>query len=763
MRESASIPSRLVALPLILLFYASALAAPPAREGTWAFNPPADQFTDDALLDLRYLNEKQSGEHGFIRLSDNGEDFVNGDGQAIRFFAVNSDGPKMTPDEMDRHARFLAKLGVNMVRIHAMICDSRDGAAITDVNEKQIQGIFRFVKACKDNGIYVTLSPFWPYAKAPASWGLDGVKPGEQVWGLIFFNPKLQAGYKAWVKELYTRENPHTGLTLANDPTVAIIQVMNEDSLLFWTINKMPEAQKMILGQRFATWLRKRYGSLDKARSAWGRRQAFEGIKDDEKDSGGSGGHVVLLNLWDLTQAQQGDKATRVRDQLQFLAETQKGFYEDMGTYYRKTLDCRQVINAMNWKSADNVQLGDAERWTYGGLEVMAVNRYFGSTHEGDNASWRIEPGHLLRDASALRNPLKMPTNLKQVAGKPFVISESTWVHPNVYQSEGPLLMAAYQSLTGIDGFYWFAMNKPTWNDDPTMSFFNVKGQHPWFKWTASVPQLAGMFPANALLYRQGYLKRGQPVVIEERSLDQLWDRKPSLIAENETFDPLRDETDLSGAKGGAGEQVSRLAFLVGPVQWKPEGAPATSKVADLSPYIDAKRKTVVSNTGQITLNYETGLCTVNAPNAQGVTGFLHDAGGKFALDDVTIESENHYATIQIVSMDGKPLRESRKVLVQAGTTARLTGWRTRPAEGGGKPGVDGSGNEPLQEIVNVGQAPWRIANLDATITLNNPHLTRATLLDAGGYTAADVPVKMEGGQITLTLPRYTMWLILEP
>ncbi len=726
-------------------------AAP--REGTWAFAPPDDRFTDDALLDLRYLNEEQSGERGFIKLSDDGADFVMGDGKPIRFFAVNSDGMKMTPEEMDQHARFLAKLGVNMVRIHAMICSTRPGAAITDVDEKQIQGIFRFVKACKDNGIYVTISPFWPHAKAPASWGLDGVKPGEQVWGLVFFNPKLQAGYKAWVRELYTRVNPHTGMALKDDPTVAIIQVMNEDGLLFWTFNRIPEEQKQILGHRFATWLAAKYGSLNEARSAWGRRQSVDGIKEQ-----GGVATVTLLNLWDLTQPQRGENAVRTRDQLQFLAQTQRQFFDDIGDYYRETLGCRQVINAMNWKSADAAQLGDAERWTYAGLEVMAVNRYFGSMHEGDNAAWRIEPGHVMQSESALKHPLKLPTNLKQVAGKPFIISESTWVHPGEYQSEGPMLMAAYQSLTGIDGFYWFAMNKPTWSTDPTFSFFNVRQQHPWFKWTASVPQLAGMFPANALLYRQGHLKQGQVVVHEQRTVEQMWDRQLPIIAETATFDPLRDEQDLTPRTTDAQGDISHLAFLVGPVEWKPDGDPSNTRVTDLSPHIDAKRKVVTSNTGEITLHYGSGLCTVNSPMSQGVTGFLHDAGGTFKLDTVTITCDNHYATIQIVAMDAKPLSESRKVLVQIGTTAQLTGWQTRPTT----LDKDGQKQEAL-EIVDVGKAPWRISNIRATITISNPHLSRATLLDAGGYAAGDVPVRKEAGTATVQPPGHTMWMVLQP
>jgi hypothetical protein len=41
------------------------------------------------VLDLHYLNEEVAGEHGFIRLAPDGEIFVRGDGQPIRFWAAS--------------------------------------------------------------------------------------------------------------------------------------------------------------------------------------------------------------------------------------------------------------------------------------------------------------------------------------------------------------------------------------------------------------------------------------------------------------------------------------------------------------------------------------------------------------------------------------------------------------------------------------------------------------------------------------------------
>jgi hypothetical protein len=54
-------------------------------------------------------------------------------------------------------------------------------------------------------------------------------------------------------------------------------------------------------------------------------------------------------------------------------------------------------------------------------------------------------------------------------------------------------------------------------------------------------PHSVGQFPAAALMFRNGYIKKGAPVVHEERTMDDLWNRREPLIAEDKSFDPNRD------------------------------------------------------------------------------------------------------------------------------------------------------------------------------------------------------------------------------
>ncbi|MCL4176900.1 MAG: hypothetical protein KJ072_04025 [Verrucomicrobia bacterium] len=84
----------------------------------------------------------------------------------------------------------------------------------------------------------------------------------------------------------------------------------------------------------------------------------------------------------------------------------------------------------------------------------------------------------------------------------------------------------------------------------------------------------------------------------------------------------------------------------------------------NLSPYIDRTRKKVRSHTGELEWDWGMGKLTINAPAAQGVTGFLN-AFGTVELDDIRIQSGLDYGSVLLVAMDGQPLASSAKLLLQ--------------------------------------------------------------------------------------------------
>src|SRR5689334_11436238 len=111
--KRCSVSGWLEAAGLLLTAAQIAWAAGP-EDGWFIFDPSVDAFTPDCAVDLRSLNEKFAGEHGFVTVRD-GEFVRTTDGVPLRFWAVNGPPHELTGAALRGSARLLAKYGVNMV------------------------------------------------------------------------------------------------------------------------------------------------------------------------------------------------------------------------------------------------------------------------------------------------------------------------------------------------------------------------------------------------------------------------------------------------------------------------------------------------------------------------------------------------------------------------------------------------------------------------------------------------------------------------
>ena len=718
---------------------------------TWSFEPAPDAFSPDALLDLRSLNEHRAGETGFVRVGTHGE-FVRGDGQPLRFWAVNTDVGRApfvarplraaTAPDLARHARFLAKRGVNMVRLHRQLgpdLAAHPDAAITDINEVERDGIWRTVAAMRAEGIYTTISPYSASSmKLSKAWGLAGGAE-QSALGLLFFDATLQAAYRAWLKKLLTPPNPYTGVSLAKDPSVAIIQLQNEDSLLFWTVAGIKGAQREALESAYARFLVGKYGSLANAAGAWPGEHIATDIA-----------RVALLEPWELTGAPgKGGHAARLADQTEFYATTMRDFNRATVEYLRNEIGAEQLVNAGNWKTASNERLGDAERWSYTPGEVDAANVYTGGVHQGPNSGWAIGNGDRFTSESVLRNPLALPINLKQTAGRPMLVTEGAWVMPNGLGAEGPFLISAYASLTGIAGYYWFSTDEEGWAPPQSANGY----QPSQTKWEFADPDMLGTFPAAALAYRRGGLRRATPAVSEQRTPTDLWQRRAPLLFEDTSFDPNRDTAGRLSSPGSA-TRVPPAAFLVGPVELTFDAASASSHAGPFDGLIAPG--VIRSSTGQIAMHWAKGFCTIDAPTVQGVAAHFADAP-VHELSDVSLKSGNAFGAVMVVAMDGAPLARAQRILVQYGTQSRPTGWTQKPVRitSPGQPSISG------MEITSYGRAPWQVESAQLDVTIRNPGLTSATVLDMNGMAVGTVPLTRSAKQVEFRFPASAMYVVL--
>lgn len=719
----------------------------------WTFSYPKNQSLEAGLLNLRMLNEKFAGEHGFIKMSKDGNSFVNGGDEPIRFWASNGGNlaGEFSDEKLDSLAKFLAKMGVNLIRYHGAINPHGKGTSILNVDTNEVKNIWRCVAAMKKQGIYTVISPFWPHnghmgGWVPEEWGIDGYSGKDDLWAVMYFNQQLKEGYKAWVKYLYNTPNKYTGNALKDEPAVAIIQIENEDAVFFWTLGGIkPELTKTI-SKQFSQWLIHKYGSLYHAKTYWGAKAILPADSIEN-------GMLSLYSIYELTLASKPENQKRLKDQVEFYADKQASFYNEMVAYYKYDLGCKQLINANNWRTASQTRLLDLERYTNSGADVMAVNKYFDPQHKGPNDGWRIDPGDFYGAPSATKTPDQLPTNIKHLAHHPMMVTESGWNLPNKYQTEGALLVAAYGGLTGLDAFFWFFPTAPTFATQLHNPYFTVNGQHPLDRWSNSTPGEIGMFPANALIHRLGYVKEAK-ILDESRTLNSLYNRDIPSISEEQPYDPNRD---FIFKKDSIAASFSSLTFLTGGVSTNYQSNKDTTVLyQDLNKLIDTKQKKITSITAEQSLDYGNGLFTLNTPKAKAVSGFLNKQK-QFDLGKVKITSENEYATIEVVSLDNLPLEGAQKILIQVGTIFRPTQWQEEESK------FNYQGNIINGfKIVNTGKMPWLGMPAKGWIEIENHQIKKATLLDMAGYAVKNIPIVKSKNGLQLTLPANAYYILLE-
>jgi hypothetical protein len=603
----------------------------------------------------------------------------------------------------------------------------------------------------KEEGIYVTFSPYYPHAvqrEAALRWQVP--KDSSGMTGMIYFEPALQEAYKNWLRETLLPVNPYTGLALKDDPALAIIQMQNEDSLLFWTFNDIRGHEASLLGALFGQFLEGKYGSLTAAREAWSGADApgpIDGMSDDWES-----GVIALSNIWHLTSdGEAGSAKVRLRDQAQFLTQTMRNWHSEIARFLREDIGARQLFNAGNWRTADDVAMDDLERYSYTAGDVIGVNRYVSALHEGEYQGWAIVAGDVFREEGLLKRPLDLPITLRQPVAHPYIISETLWVPPMWQQSEGPILMAAYQALTGIDISYWFSTDETQWSPPKSANGYLPSTG----KWVVSTPQQMGAFPAAALIFRLGLIDEAPPVVIEHRPLDALWSRKEPMVAARQGHDPNRDLAEREGqmlSGLGAASRASPYSFLVGPVHVSFDSDAPNFSHPDLGRLVDNEKRIVTSLTRQLEWDWGTGVVTLDAPRAQGVVGAL-SSRPLFELQDVTVESEAPYASVVVVPLDAQPIARSSRLLVQIGSIARPTGWKSSRVQHDGAPAL---------VVDEFGGAPWQVDKIEVRIVVHNGGLSRAAALDANGIVVGDVAVSQSNGALTVTLPSNALYVMID-
>lgn len=645
--------------------------------GWFAWDPPADR--PGSPIDLRSMNETYAGENGRI-LSRDGRFVHEKTGKPIRFWGVNVgyDVIKMDDASIERMANMLASRGVNLIRIHGAVFHQEGGRAAS-IDEAQLANVQRAVGIFKKAGIYSTLSiyfPLWLKLDEANAWpaGYKSATP----FGLLFLDPTLQKFYRGWWRELLTRPDAN-GHALKDEPAILSLEMLNEDSLFFWTFEPyktVPGSVMEPLERRFAIWLAARHGSAEAAVKKWNS----ERVQGDDP----ANGRVGICILWRIFN----NRDARSKETAQFLYEVQRDFYANTRDYLTRELGSISLVSASNWMTADERYLLPLERASYLTGDLIDRHSYYSGQHNSPR-DWMVSVGDSYLDRSALRFDPEKPDQAERNSLNPSfdtmtnrlptMISETNWSQPNRFTTEMPIVCAAYGALQDLDAYGFFAIDGPTW-----VSAIS--------KYGLMTPSTLGQFPAAAMIYRKGLVAEGPTIVDASIRLDDL--------------------LDLQGGLAG----IPSRAHLVGKYDVRyTNDAPTNRPDFDVSKFDDASAKSIRSATGELSLDYGKGVLAVNAPAAQGAVGFL-EAAGEVKLADCTIRSTMPYGSIMVVPLDDQPIATSRKVLVQVMSEQQNTGWQT---SGDRVKTITNFGTGPLlvREFAGTiefdGDAPWQVQPLD--------------------------------------------------
>lgn len=258
----------------------------PAGWFAWPYAEPID----GSALDSSSLNDKPAGAHGRIVVR-NGQFVTSDNGQRIRFWGCNLSSNEAFVDAAtaDRLARRLARGGINIARLHHLDNPwSVDSAGSLwkpgtqdriHIDPAQLDKLHRVVAALKAQGIYsnVNLKVSRTHTTADGFPESIAQAPGFQK-RLDYFQRRIVDLQKDYARQLLTAKNPYTGLSLAEDPAVAVIEINNENSLLGLRTREigdglelLPEPFRGELTAQWNAWLQRRYSNDSALADAWSK------------------------------------------------------------------------------------------------------------------------------------------------------------------------------------------------------------------------------------------------------------------------------------------------------------------------------------------------------------------------------------------------------------------------------------------------------------------------------------------------------------
>ncbi len=415
------------------------------------------------------------------------------------------------------------------------------------------------------------------------------------------------------------------------------------------------------------------------------------------------------------------------RDFYEFICDSEMRYWTGINRYLKDELKAKQVVSG--------TQLGYSPAYVQGSLDYVDNHSYW--CHPSP-----VSPDWKIRN-TAMVNSLANIWGLAgaRVHNKPYTISEYNHPFPNLYGTEGQLLLRTYGRLQGWDGVFEYTYNhSPNFEPDRNTYFFSIIAR----------TDVLAHFPACAAIYLRGDVQEARQTVsasVDRKTyLDYLssgrgitygisaagYDPRNTLVHKT-AIDPFGTNSDYLNSVNAATESKADQKNIT---------------------LFDAQELT--SDTGEIRWNKEIpGFCywTVNTTNTKVFTGFPKDR--TIELGNVSLKIGKtmlDWATVSMTSKNAAGFGEKGKTSVLIAATGYC----------GNKDMKINKINKDTIKLDDWGTGPTVAEGIPAEIVFPaDSAKAKCFALDPAGKRKMEVPVKNNGnGKSKIVIgPQYkTVW-----
>lgn len=610
----------------------------------------------DSPASMAFLLDAPAGKHGFVRIAAG--HLVDGSGKRFRIWGVNATARATVPSRKAAGvlAAHLARCGVNCVRFHfldrpapqGLIAANRDNTQALD--PAQLDRLDYFIAQLKQRGIYTNLNLNVGRTYKAGDRVLDHELLGYAK-GLTYFDPRLLELQRQYARQLLTHRNPYTGNEYRNEPAVAIVELVNENSIVeSWfsgrllgkntrknpgTWTDIPASYERALTGLYNQWLRVRLSSEQLARL----RQAA-GVPADAP--------IPRLRPEEFAKAPR----ERFHTEAAFYMELERRYFAAMARFLREDLGVKSLL--VGTADHNHGRSGYPLLSSLVQLDVIDGHVYWQHPRYIEDPVTGRRKGFEIPNTPMVNQPERstvVQLSRTAVAGKPYTVSEVNHPFPHEYACEGIPILAAYAALHDWDGVFWYTLAHEPLGEGPpkAIGHFDL-GPDP-----VKMTQIA----ACAAVFLRPDVRAAQRTVFRSYSREQTIESLRLPRPAGPYFTPgFPHRLPLVHA--------TRIESLDGPP-------------TDVFPAVSVEP--IVSDTGEIRWSGAEagrGRVALDTPRSQFVAGFVRDSG--VSTRNLVPEVQTEFCSVTLHSLEALPISRASRLLLTATARVANTGqkWDAR-------------------------------------------------------------------------------------